>query len=71
MRGLFNSAGAQTVDFGGETLIDPVAGTTLDWKNRTLNGPWTIGGNGPSLTIGSTTITETQLQQLLSLLQNP
>lgn len=67
MRGLFNASGAQTVDFGGETLIDPLAGTTLDWKNRTLNGNWTIGNNG-TLTIGATSISEAQLQQLLRLI---
>ena len=47
---------------------------TLNWKYRRLEGNWstngnlTIGGNGSTLTIGNTTITETQLQQLLALL---
>lgn len=47
---------------------------TLNWKNRVLEGNWrtngnlTVGGNGSTLTIGNTTITEAQLQQLLALL---
>ena len=49
---------------------------TLNWKTSQLIGNWrttgnfTVGGSGSTLTIGSTTITETQLQQLLALL-NP
>ena len=45
----------------------------MNWKLKQLIGAWTANGNfrvtNGSLTIGNTTITEAQLQQLLALLQ--
>ena len=47
----------------------------MNWKLKQLIGAWTANGNfrvtNGSLTIGNTSITEAQLQQLLALLNTP
>lgn len=74
-RTLRHPQGMATVDWGNMQLQTRARGTTVDWEQRELRGAWKIvQGDGTypqaTLTIGSTTINETQLQQLLALI-NP
>ena len=74
-RTLRHPQGMATVDWGNMQLQTRARGTTVDWEQRELRGAWKIvQGDGTypqaTLTIGSTTINETQLRQLLALL-NP
>lgn len=73
-RGLLDSNENWTVLWDICQLWDNNNVETLDWAEKELIGNWrtngnfTVGGNGSTLTIGNTTITEAQLQQLLALL---
>lgn len=68
------SGSGTTVNWNTGQLWADDNNRTLNWKSRQLIGNWstngnlTVGGNGSTLTIGSTTLTEAQLQQLLRLI---
>lgn len=72
-RGLIDSNGVWAIDWDGRQGYNSSNNVTIDWENSQLVGNWstngnlTVGGNG-TLTIGNTTITEAQLQQLLALI---
>lgn len=71
---LVPTGGSPTVEWANCILDDLQAGQSLDWNNKELIGDWkcpygsfTIG-SGFGLTIGNTTLTESQLSALLALI---
>lgn len=66
-----------TVEWGNCALDDLLGNKVLDWDTKNLVGDWQCPygdfsiGSGFTLKIGNTSLSEAQLQELLTLLNTP